>query len=81
MVGGITLVKDEPDGPGPDGTTPDGTAATVELPAAPPPPPPPAGPAPGPDAAEISPRKVRMVFLGRWLTLRRAGRAHRISAH
>ncbi|MFD5347809.1 MFS transporter, partial [Streptomyces anulatus] len=69
MVGGITLVKDEPDGPGPDGTTPDGTATTVELPAAPPPPPPPAGPAPGPDAAEISPRKVRMVFLGLMLTL------------
>ncbi|MFC8701370.1 MFS transporter [Streptomyces anulatus] len=69
MVGGITLVKDEPDGPGPDGTTPDGTAATVELPAAPPPPHPPAGPAPGPDAAEISPRKVRMVFLGLMLTL------------
>ncbi|MFJ2185283.1 MFS transporter [Streptomyces anulatus] len=69
MVGGITLVKDEPDGPGPDGPTPDGTAATVELPAAPPPPPPPAGPAPGPDAAEISPRKVRMVFLGLMLTL------------
>ncbi|WP_330321960.1 MFS transporter [Streptomyces anulatus] len=69
MVGGITLVKDEPDGPGPDGTTPDGTAATVELPAAPSPPPPPAGPAPGPDAAEISPRKVRMVFLGLMLTL------------
>ncbi|WP_097870498.1 MFS transporter [Streptomyces sp. rh34] len=67
MVGGITLVKDEPDGPGPDGTTPDGTAATVELPAAPPPPPPPAGS--GPDAAEISPRKVRMVFLGLMLTL------------
>ncbi|MER7548792.1 MFS transporter [Streptomyces anulatus] len=69
MVGGITLVKDEPDGPGPDGTTPDGAAATVELPAAPPPPPPPTGPAPGPDAAEISPRKVRMVFLGLMLTL------------
>lgn len=68
-MGGITLVKDEPDGPGPDGTTPDGTAATVELPAAPPPPPPPTGPAPGPDAAEISPRKVRMVFLGLMLTL------------
>lgn len=69
MVGGITLVKDEPDGPGPDGPTPDGTAATVELPAAPPPPPPPTGPTPGPDAAEISPRKVRMVFLGLMLTL------------
>ncbi|SCE51987.1 DHA2 family efflux MFS transporter permease subunit, partial [Streptomyces sp. OspMP-M43] len=69
MVGGITLVKDEPDGPGPDGPTPDGTAATVGLPAAPPPPPPPAGPGPGPDAAEISPRKVRTVFLGLMLTL------------
>ncbi|MFJ1785855.1 MFS transporter [Streptomyces anulatus] len=69
MVGGITLVKDEPDGPGPDGTTPDGAAATVELPAAPPPPPPPAGPSPGPDEAGISPRRVRMVFLGLMLTL------------
>ncbi|RPK88909.1 MFS transporter [Streptomyces sp. ADI98-10] len=62
MVGGITLVKDEPDGTGPDGT-----AATAGALAAPPPPPPPAGP--GPDAAEISPRKVRTVFLGLMLTL------------
>ncbi|MEU5285138.1 MFS transporter [Streptomyces sp. NPDC020755] len=70
MVGGITLVKDEPDGPEPDGPTPeDRTAATAALPAVPPPPPPPAGPRPGPDMAEISPRKVRMVFLGLMLTL------------
>ncbi|NEB41970.1 MFS transporter [Streptomyces sp. SID14515] len=68
MVGGITLVKDEPDGTGPDGPAPDGTAATVET-AVPPPPPPPAGPGPGGAAAEISPRKVRMVFLGLMLTL------------
>ncbi|MEU5330372.1 MFS transporter [Streptomyces parvus] len=68
MVGGITLVKDGPDGTGPDGTDPDGTAATVET-AAPPPPPPPAGPGPGAAAVEISPRKVRLVFLGLMLTL------------
>ncbi|WP_103507620.1 MFS transporter [Streptomyces sp. SM13] len=65
MVGGITLVKDEPDGTGPGGPDPDGTAATRETAA--PPPPPAAGP--GPDTAEISPRKVRMVFLGLMLTL------------
>ncbi|MEU0101249.1 MFS transporter [Streptomyces sp. NPDC006267] len=64
MAGGITLVKDGPDGTGADGPTPDGTAATAGLPAAPPPP---AGPGPAP--AEISPRKVRMVFLGLMLTL------------
>ncbi|MGW6578309.1 MFS transporter [Streptomyces globisporus] len=68
MVGGITLVKDEPDGTGPDGSHPDGTAAAVEA-AAPPPPPPPAGLGPGQAAVEISPRKVRMVFLGLMLTL------------
>ncbi|PSK68798.1 MFS transporter [Streptomyces sp. CS149] len=68
MVGGITLVKDGPDGTGPDGPDPDGTTATVET-AAPPPPPPPAGPGPGGAAVEISPRKVRMVFLGLMLTL------------
>ncbi|MYV63816.1 DHA2 family efflux MFS transporter permease subunit [Streptomyces sp. SID4931] len=68
MVGGITLVKDGPDGTGPDGTDPDGTTATVET-AAPPPPPPPAGPGPDGAAVEISPRKVRMVFLGLMLTL------------
>ncbi|UCA51942.1 MFS transporter [Streptomyces sp. WA6-1-16] len=68
MVGGITLVKDGPDGTGPDGPDPDGTTATVET-AAPPPPPPPAGPGTGQTAVEISPRKVRMVFLGLMLTL------------
>ncbi|MFD4022544.1 MFS transporter [Streptomyces sp. NPDC058576] len=62
MVGGITLVKDEPDGPGPEGP-----AATAGALAAPPPPPPPAGP--GQPPADISPRKVRMVFLGLMLTL------------
>ncbi|MCQ1578652.1 MFS transporter [Streptomyces parvus] len=68
MVGGITLVKDGPDGTGPDGPDPDGTTATVET-AAPPPPPPPTGPGTGQAAVEISPRKVRMVFLGLMLTL------------
>ncbi|ARF65253.1 MFS transporter [Streptomyces violaceoruber] len=91
MVGGITLVKDEPDGPGREGPdepgpggsaepggpashgsaagapVPDGSTATVESLAVPPPPLPGAGP--GPDAAEISPRKIRMVFLGLMLTL------------
>ncbi|WGP13648.1 MFS transporter [Streptomyces sp. SH5] len=79
MVGGITLVKDgpdgtgpdgpDPDGTGPDGTDPDGTAAATVETATPPPPPPPAGPGPGQAAVEISPRKVRMVFLGLMLTL------------
>ncbi|MBT2380922.1 MFS transporter [Streptomyces sp. ISL-111] len=55
MVGGITLVKDEPDG----------TAALGGEP----PPPPPAGLGPLPAAEEISPRRVRMVFLGLMLTL------------
>ncbi|MFI8194928.1 MFS transporter [Streptomyces sp. NPDC085942] len=69
MVGGITLEKDEPDGPGADRpapgvSAPDGSTATVDTPAAPPP-----VPGPGPEAAEISPRKVRMVFLGLMLTL------------
>ncbi|MFI1190390.1 MFS transporter [Streptomyces californicus] len=86
MVGGITLVKDEPDGPGREGPggsagpggpashgsdagapAPGGSTATVEALAVPPPPLPGAGP--GPDAAEISPRTVRMVFLGLMLTL------------
>ncbi|AGK81219.1 Efflux protein [Streptomyces microflavus DSM 40593] len=53
MVGGITLVKDEPDG----------TAAPVGEP------PPPADAVPLPAAEEISPRRVRMVFLGLMLTL------------
>ncbi|MET7501702.1 MFS transporter [Streptomyces microflavus] len=54
MVGGITLVKDEPDG----------TAAPVGEP-----PPPPADAVPLLAAEEISPRRVRMVFLGLMLTL------------
>ncbi|MFW3463559.1 MFS transporter [Streptomyces microflavus] len=54
MVGGITLVKEEPDG----------TAAPVGEP-----PPPPADAVPLPAAEEISPRRVRMVFLGLMLTL------------
>ncbi|MFD5679432.1 MFS transporter [Streptomyces bacillaris] len=54
MVGGITLLKDGPDG----------TAASAGEP----PPSPPAPPAPPADDA-ISPRRVRMVFLGLMLTL------------
>lgn len=54
MVGGITLVKDGPDG----------TAAPVGEP-----PPPPTDAVPLPAAEEISPRRVRMVFLGLMLTL------------
>ncbi|MGW5802744.1 MFS transporter [Streptomyces bacillaris] len=54
MVGGITLLKDGPDG----------TAASAGEP----PPSPPAPPAP-PAADAISPRRVRMVFLGLMLTL------------
>ncbi|MEW2069798.1 MFS transporter [Streptomyces sp. NPDC007346] len=53
MVGGVTLVKDEPDG----------TAARGGEP------PPPVGPGALPTAEEISPRRVRMVFLGLMLTL------------
>ncbi|MFE6698335.1 MFS transporter [Streptomyces sp. NPDC057718] len=69
MVGGITLVKDEPDGTGPEGSDPGGTAAAAGATAPAPPPPPPAGPGSGQAAADISPRKVRMVFLGLMLTL------------
>ncbi|MFE2973167.1 MFS transporter [Streptomyces sp. NPDC059258] len=69
MVGGITLVKDEPDGTGPEGSDPGGTAAAAGAAAPAPPPPPPAGPGSGQAAADISPRKVRMVFLGLMLTL------------
>ncbi|MEV5618886.1 MFS transporter [Streptomyces bacillaris] len=54
MVGGITLLKDGPDG----------TAASAGEP----PPAPPAPPA-SPAADAISPRRVRMVFLGLMLTL------------
>ncbi|MET9927216.1 MULTISPECIES: MFS transporter [unclassified Streptomyces] len=53
MVGGITLLKDEPDR----------TAAAVGDP------PPPVDARPHPAAEEISPRRVRMVFLGLMLTL------------
>ncbi|MFC9028628.1 MFS transporter [Streptomyces arboris] len=54
MVGGITLVKDGPDG----------TAALGGEP-----PPPPADRVPLPVAEEFSPRRVRLVFLGLMLTL------------
>ncbi|WNI21305.1 MFS transporter [Streptomyces sp. ITFR-16] len=63
MVGGITLVKDEPEGT--EG------AATV-LAADPPPPPPaetsPAAPAPAGDGS-TDPRRIRLVFVGLMLTL------------
>ncbi|MFI6647737.1 MFS transporter [Streptomyces sp. NPDC050529] len=63
MVGGITLVKDEPDGTG-------GAEAVPEV--VPPPPPPaatePAAPAPGGDGA-TDPRRIRLVFIGLMLTL------------
>ncbi|MCX4680233.1 MFS transporter [Streptomyces sp. NBC_01433] len=63
MVGGITLVKDEP------GDTAGGADTTTVLA----PPPPPTTPGPGAAAAAppdgISPRRVRMVFLGLMLTL------------
>ncbi|MEU0136939.1 MFS transporter [Streptomyces sp. NPDC006296] len=64
MVGGITLVKD-----GPDGTEygPPGTRAEPGPPVAPPAPPAATGPAAPPDG--ISPRRVRLVFLGLMLTL------------
>ncbi|MFE7326885.1 MFS transporter [Streptomyces sp. NPDC057565] len=68
MAGGITLVKDEPDGA--EGEVEAATAdphgvQTVALSGAVAPPSPP----PGPDAAEISPRRIRLVFLGLMLTL------------
>ncbi|MFJ1589573.1 MFS transporter [Kitasatospora albolonga] len=53
MVGGITLVKDGPEG-------------TAAFPGGPPPP---TDPGPAPAAGAISPRRVRMVFLGLMLTL------------
>ncbi|MGW0934297.1 MFS transporter [Streptomyces sp. NPDC002666] len=63
MVGGITLVKDEPGG----------TERTETVPAAVPPPPPPAttepvAPAPVGDGA-TDPRRIRLVFVGLMLTL------------
>lgn len=63
MVGGITLVKDEP-----------GDAGSVGAPPAPVPPPPPpavaelAAPAPAGDGA-ADPRRIRLVFVGLMLTL------------
>ncbi|MEV0783745.1 MFS transporter [Streptomyces sp. NPDC050423] len=62
MVGGITLVKDEPDGTG--GT---GTVRTSE----PPPPPTAAEPAAPfvPPAPETDPRRIRLIFIGLMLTL------------
>lgn len=68
MAGGITLVKDEPDGAEGDveaATADPHGARTAALPGAGTPPSPP----PGPDAAEISPRRIRLVFLGLMLTL------------
>ncbi|MFG2595221.1 MFS transporter [Streptomyces sp. NPDC048462] len=63
MVGGITLVKDEPDGPG----------DTVTLPVSEPPPPPPAPPTPPapvmPAGHETDPRRIRLIFIGLMLTL------------
>ncbi|MFJ1925245.1 MULTISPECIES: MFS transporter [unclassified Streptomyces] len=64
MVGGITLVKDEPDGPGDPAT-----ARTSE-----PPPPPPAPPVTAPAAVmpsgfETDPRRIRLIFIGLMLTL------------
>ncbi|MET9921491.1 MFS transporter [Streptomyces sp. NPDC059605] len=70
MVGGITLLEEEPDGTG--------TAGTATAPPSAPPPPRTAtegngtgkGSAPAPPAApEISPRRIRLVFLGLMLTL------------
>ncbi|MCX4735883.1 MFS transporter [Streptomyces sp. NBC_01363] len=63
MVGGITLLEEEPDG-----------AGTAEAPAGPPPPPPveaaPAQAAPAPSGEpETSPRRIRLIFLGLMLTL------------
>ncbi|MGW2594020.1 MFS transporter [Streptomyces sp. NPDC001515] len=63
MVGGITLVKDEPDGT-------DGTGGPPGA-AAPPPPgttPEPAVPA-APEGAVTDPRRIRLVFVGLMLTL------------
>lgn len=62
MVGGITLVKDEPGG----------TGDTETVPASEPPPPPPAVTEPAPlaqpvDAAES--RRIRLIFVGLMLTL------------
>ncbi|MFE7788827.1 MFS transporter [Streptomyces sp. NPDC057460] len=67
MVGGITLVKDEPDGAGgageqtaaPPGATTETSSASPST----------ASTAADPAAQEISPRGIRLVFLGLMLTL------------
>lgn len=63
MVGGITLVKDEPDGMGDTGKV-----QTSE-----PPPPPPAATEPAafalPPGVETDPRRIRLIFVGLMLTL------------
>ncbi|WP_031088371.1 MFS transporter, partial [Streptomyces sp. NRRL WC-3549] len=93
MVGGITLLKDEADGPGGDGPgpgggegggegggaepggtgsladdllgrSPDASAGPVAVPPAPP-----SGASSDGPAEEISPRRIRLVFLGLMLTL------------
>ncbi|MEV0915129.1 MFS transporter [Streptomyces sp. NPDC049967] len=64
MVGGITLVKDEPDGPG--------DTATVRTSEPPPPPPVPPATAPAavmPPGFETDPRRIRLIFIGLMLTL------------
>ncbi|MFG2404691.1 MFS transporter [Streptomyces brevispora] len=62
MVGGITLVKEEPDGAGDTGTV-----QTSE------PPPPPAATEPAapflPPGPETDPRRIRLIFIGLMLTL------------
>nr|WSW65454.1 MFS transporter [Streptomyces sp. NBC_00995] len=62
MVGGITLVKDEP------GDTESTEAAPVAVPPAPPAGAEPAAPAPAGDGA-TDPRRIRLVFVGLMLTL------------
>ncbi|MFB8212358.1 MFS transporter [Streptomyces sp. NPDC056010] len=63
MVGGITLLEDEPGGPG--------DAEVAPAPAPPPPPPAVAETAPGgtSDGMATDPRRIRLVFVGLMLTL------------
>ncbi|WEH36738.1 MFS transporter [Streptomyces sp. AM 4-1-1] len=84
MVGGVTLVKDEPGGEGDAGAAggtdtarpagadggpgPGTSAATAPAPAAGPRTAPPPGAPPAP-IVELGPRQVRMIFLGLMLTL------------
>ncbi|MFJ8858909.1 MFS transporter [Streptomyces sp. NPDC102451] len=65
MVGGITLVKDEPGG---TEYGPPGAPAEHAWPG-PVPPPPPSATVPSAPPDEISPRRIRLVFLGLMLTL------------